>query len=217
MVSTFDDQYDWGPLGRAFWSRAALETGATPLQARFAVAKTRGLGHAAAARAAGCGRMAKSQGYEMSRNPKVVAMLAMAATSTKARPKQLDPAPRPEGEMTPTERSAILTAIARDQEPALKIRAVEALDRITDREEQRERREYSMDEAVEASFKSAGLFGPQFIVESFFNRHKSLPWNSDAFVEIAPKLAAAFPERWQHYRNLLPHHRLKFAEVGIDA
>jgi hypothetical protein len=141
-------------------------------------------------------------------------MLAMAATANTGRPKRLEDA-QPDGEMSGAEAKAILTSIARSEDPVLKIRAVEALGKIIDQESQRERDEYSMDEAVEASFKAAGVYGGQFLAESFFTRHRSLPWNSDAFTAIAPKLAAAFSDRWQHFRDLLPGHRLKFEEVGL--
>jgi hypothetical protein len=209
-----DDTYNWNPLGRTWWARAALETNATPLQARFACAKLRGLKHAAAAREAGAGRTAKQQGFEMSRNPKVVAMLAMAATAGRGRPRRLEDA-RPDGELNGTEAKAILTDIARGSDPVLKIRAVEALQKIIEQESQRDRRELSLDQAFEAADKAAPDFGPQFLTEAFFNEHKSLPWACEPFMRLVSRLAAAFPDRWQHYRDHLPGHRLKFEEVGL--
>src|SRR5262249_16849791 len=145
-----DDTYNWAPLGRSFWARAALETGPTPLQCRFAVAKTRGRNHSAAAREAGVARAAKSIGHALSVNPKVVAMLAMAATAGRVRPSKLEDA-RPNGELTGTEAKSILTDIARASDPVLKIRAVEALQKIIDQESQRDRRELSLDQAFEAA------------------------------------------------------------------
>jgi hypothetical protein len=209
-----DDDFNWAPMGRSWWARVATETGATPLQARFACAKLRGRGHASAAREAGAGGTAKSQGYEMSINPKVIAMLSLAATAGKGRPKKLEDA-RPKGEMSPAEAKSILTDIARSSDPVLKIRAVEALGKIIDQEEQRDRRELSLDQAFEAATKAAGEYGAQFLTEAFFNEHRSLPWNCEAFVEIASRLASAFPDRWRHYQAALPGHQLKFQEVGL--
>jgi hypothetical protein len=209
-----DDTYNWAPLGRSFWARAALECNGTPLQARFACAKTRGLNHSAAAREAGVARAAKSIGFELSKNPKVVAMLAMAATAGKVRPSKLEDA-RPDGEMTGAEAKSILTDIARSSDPVLKIRAVEALGKIIDQEEQRDRRELSLDQAFEAAHKAAGKFGAQFLVEAFFQTHRSLPWSCEPFTRLVSDLAAAFPDRWRHYQDHLPGHRLKFEEVGL--
>jgi hypothetical protein len=209
-----DDTYNWNPLGRSWWARAAMETNATPLQARFACAKLRGLKHAAAAREAGVGRTAKSAGYEMSINPKVVAMLAMAATANGARPKRLEDA-QPDGEMSAGEAKSILTGIARSSDPVLKIRAVEALGKIIDQEEQRDRRELSLEEAFDRAEKAAPVFGPQFLVEAFFQGHRSLPWSCEPFTRLVSNLAAAFPDRWSHYQAALPGHRMKFEEMGL--
>jgi hypothetical protein len=209
-----DDTYNWAPMGRSWWARAALETGATPLQARFACAKLRGSKHAAAAREAGVGGTAKSQGYEMSINPKVIAMLAMAATAGRGRPTKLEDV-RPTGELTGLEAKSILTDIARGSDAVLKIRAVEALQKIIDQESQRDRRELSLDQAFEAANKAAPDFGPQFLVEAFFQMHRSLPWSCEQFTRLVSRLAAAFPDRWRHYQDHLPGHRLKFEEMGL--
>jgi phage terminase small subunit len=210
-----DDTYNWNPLGRSWFARAAMETNATPLQARFAAAKLRGLGHTAAAREAGIGRTAKSNGYHLAKHPKVIAMLAMATTANGKRPNRLEES-RPEGEMAGTEARGILTDIARaPSDPALKIRAIETLDRIIARDEERDRQELSLEEAFERAHKAAGNFGAQFIVEAFFQQHRSLPWACEPFVKLATDLAAAFPDRWQHYQSALPSHRLKFEEAGL--
>jgi phage terminase small subunit len=213
-MESLDDKFNWNPLGRRFWTQAALETSATPLQARFAAAKLRGAGHTAAAREAGCGRVAKSQGFTLSKNPKVIAMLAMAATAGRGRPTKLEDA-RPDGEMSPSEARSILTDIARSQDAALRIRAVDSLTKILDQEAQRDRRELSLEEAFERAHKAAGNFGAQFLVEAFFQQHRSLPWACEPFAKLAIDLAAAFPDRWAHYQATLPGHRLKFEEAGL--
>jgi hypothetical protein len=211
----FDDDYNWAPLGRSWFARAAMETNATPLQARFTAAKLRGLSHAAAAREAGCGRTAKSQGHDMSKNPKIIAMMAMAQTANGARPRKLEDV-RPDGEMTGGEAKAILTDIGRgNQDPALKIRAIESLAKIIDQEETRDRRELSLEQAFEAATKAAGDYGAQFLTEAYFQEHKSLPWSCEPFIKLVSQLATAFPDRWQHYQSALPGHRLKFQEVGL--
>jgi hypothetical protein len=150
----------------------------------------------------------------MSINPKVVAMLAMAATAGRGRPKKLEDA-RPDGEMTGAEAKAVLTDIARGNDAALKIRAVEALQRIIEQESQRERREFSLEQAFESADKAAPGFGPQFLTEAFFNEHKSLPWSCESFTRLVSRLAATFPDRWRHYQDQLPGHRMKFQEVGL--
>jgi phage terminase small subunit len=209
-----DDTYNWNPLGRSWFARAAMETNATPLQARFAAAKLRGLGHTAAAREAGIGRTAKSNGYHLAKHPKVIAIIAMATTANGKRPNRLEEA-RPDGEMSAAEAKSILTDIARQNEPALKIRAVESLAKILDQETQRDRKELSLEEAFERAHKAAGNFGAQFLVEAFFQQHRSLPWACEPFVKLATDLAAAFPDRWAHYQAALPSHRLKFEEAGL--
>jgi hypothetical protein len=150
----------------------------------------------------------------MSKHPKVIAMMAMAQTANGARPKKLEDA-RPDGELTGAEAKSILTDIARAGDPVLKIRAVEALGKIIDQEEQRDRRDLSLEEAFERAHKAAGDFGAQFLVEAFFQEHKSLPWSCEPFTRLVSQLAATFPDRWQQYQTSLPGHRLKFQEVGL--
>jgi hypothetical protein len=141
-------------------------------------------------------------------------MLAMAATAGRVRPSKLEDV-RPDGEMSAGEAKSILTDIARSSDPVLKIRAVEALGKIIDQEEQRDRRELSLEQAFEAAHKAAPDYGPQFLTEAFFNEHKSLPWACEPFVKLVNTLAATFPDRWRHYQDQLPGHRLKFQEVGL--
>jgi hypothetical protein len=216
MNDSFNDTYNWGPLGRSFWSRASVECNATPLQTRFACAKLRNPNNnAAAAREAGVARAARSIGYAMARNAKVIAMLTMAQTAGSKRPNEPLQDARPDGEMTGAEAKSILTDIARADEPVLKIRAVEALQKIIDQEQQRDRKELSLEEAFERARKAAGEFGAQFLVEAFFNEHKSLPWACEPFVKLVPMLALTFPDRWRDYQRQLPGHKLKFQEVGL--
>ena len=144
----FNDIYNWEPLGRSFWSRAALECTATPLMARFAAAKLRNPdNNAACAREAGVPNAARSRGHSLARNAKVIAMLTMAQTADRQRPIAPLQDAKPDGEMTGAEAKAILTDIARNNDPVLRIRAVEALGKIIDAEEQRDRRELSLEQA----------------------------------------------------------------------
>ena len=62
-----------------------------------------------------------------------------------------------------------MTNIAHDNDPALKIRAIESLTKILDQEEQRDRKELSLDQAFDAATKAAGDYGAQFLVEAFIS------------------------------------------------
>lgn len=108
-----------------------------------------------------------------------------------------------------------MTNIAHDNDPALKIRAIESLTKILDQEEQRDRKELSLDQAFDAATKAAGDYGAQFLVEAFYQQHRSLPWSCESFTRLVTRLAATFPDRWQQYQTSLPGHRLKFQEVGL--
>lgn len=92
----------------------------------------------------------------MSKHPKVIAMMAMAQTANGARPKKLEDA-RPDGELTGAEAKSILTDIARAGDPVLKIRAVEALGKIIDQEEQRDRRTYHSKRPLSARTRPPGI------------------------------------------------------------
>jgi hypothetical protein len=119
------DDFDWGQLPREWWLETAATCGATEKHAKFAAAKHRGATNADAARASGFGagndKSARSEGYRLARSNRIMNLLALAATEAGG---------GYDGTLTRTESRQILTGLARGSDPALKIKAIESLNKL---------------------------------------------------------------------------------------
>jgi hypothetical protein len=87
VMSEQEAEFDWSPLGEAWWMEAAATCGATPLQARFGCCRHRGMTQAGAARLAGYGGGqdgVRKAGSQAAKSVAVCNMLALAQAETNA-------------------------------------------------------------------------------------------------------------------------------------
>src|SRR5262249_3734520 len=142
MDTVIETDFDWSPLGEAFWKEAAGTVGATPLQAKFACCRQRGMTATGAARASGYSGdkvSIRQAGSRAAKSTAVTNMLALARAQT---------GEGPDGVVGGAEAKRILSRLARGSDPNVRIKALESLARM-DREEQAAAadRVQSMDEA----------------------------------------------------------------------
>jgi hypothetical protein len=125
------DDFDWGELGEQWWRDTGAQCGATNLQIRFACARYAGASATGAARLAGYTdseqdkSAIRQSGYKALRTTAVANMLALAAAEDKAPPDRI---------LDKTERAKKLSELAHSPDPTLSIRAIEALNKMADRE-----------------------------------------------------------------------------------
>jgi hypothetical protein len=126
------DHFDWGELGEKWWRETGAQCKASELQIRFACAKHAGATATGAARLAGYTdseedkSAIRQSGYKAIRTTAVQNMLALADAEGKpTTAKVMDKAARVEH----------LSAIAnKSPDPTLKIRAIEALNKMDERD-----------------------------------------------------------------------------------
>jgi hypothetical protein len=156
------DDFDWGELPRDWWIETAAQCGATEKHAMFAAAKHRGASNTAAARGAGFGAggaaSMRSEGYRLARSNKIMSLLALAAAKAGG---------GYDGTLTLTESRQILTGLARGSEPALRIKAIESLNKIE--RDERAGREGPAEDHGETIRWFRGLF--QFIHDEMRTRN----------------------------------------------
>ena len=129
MTDEKTDDFPWGDLGEQWWRTTGAECRASEQQIRFACSRHQGATATGAARLAGyeaAGDGIRQAGHRASRSTAVLSMLALAEVEDKpAAPKTLDKAAR----------VAHLSDIAnKSPDPTLKIRAIEALNKMDDRD-----------------------------------------------------------------------------------
>jgi hypothetical protein len=129
------EDFDWGPLGEAFWDEASKTCGATPMQARFACCRHRGMTAKLSAKLAGYGdgseMSLRTSGSRTARTNIVVNMLQLA---------KVEAAGGDDGTVSLQEARRILSRLARGSDPLVRIRALESLSKI-DRDERANRPE----------------------------------------------------------------------------
>lgn len=125
-------EFDWSPLGSAFWLDAQKTTGASDMQVRFAVCRHRGMTAVGSAKAAGYSGDADSIRQAGSRAAKSTAVMALVQLA------QIEQAGGDDGTLSGPEARRILSKLARGSDPSVRIKAIETLNRI-DREERANR------------------------------------------------------------------------------
>lgn len=129
MTDQQADEFSWGALGEEWWRTTGAECRASEQQIRFACARHAGATATGAAKLAGyeaAGGGIRQAGHRAARSTAVLNMLALAEAEDKpTSPKLLDkPA-----------RIAHLSEIAnKSPDPTLKIRAIEALNKMDERD-----------------------------------------------------------------------------------
>src|SRR5262245_18283035 len=124
MENVIDTGFDWSPLGEGFWVEAAATAGATPLQAKFACCRHRGMTATGSARASGYSGDKVSIRQAGSRAAKSTAVMNLLALAN---------AESGEGEhavVTGAEAKRILCRLARGPDPNVRIKALESLSRM---------------------------------------------------------------------------------------
>src|SRR5262249_54617096 len=137
MENVTETDFDWSPLGEAFWTEAAGTVGATPLQAKFACCRHRGMTATGSARASGYSGdkvSIRQAGHRAAKSTAVMNMLSLARAQT---------GEGPDGVVTGAEAKRILSRLARGSDPNVRIKALESLARM-DRDE----REASADQGL---------------------------------------------------------------------
>src|SRR5262245_21132681 len=85
MENVTETDFDWSPLGEGFWTEAAGTVGATPLRARFACCRHRGMTAAGSARASGYSGdkvSIRQAGHRAAKSTAVMNMLSLARAQT---------------------------------------------------------------------------------------------------------------------------------------
>jgi hypothetical protein len=193
-----DEAFDWGELSREWWLETAATCGASERHAMFAAAKHRGAANAAAARAAGFGAgndaSARSEGYRLARSNRIMSLLALAVAKAGG---------GCGGLLTPEESRRILTGLARGSDPALKIKAIESLNKLDkDERAERSRDDGATDVAgiVRQILADMGSEGALSAAELWYFASGGNLLTCPGFELIAPVICRRFPDCWQRYR-----------------
>jgi len=140
--SVIETTFDWSPLGEGFWKEAAATVGATPLQAKFACCRQRGMTATGSARASGYSGdkvSIRQAGSRAAKSTAVMNMLSLARAQT---------GEGPDGVVTGPEAKRILSRLARGSDRNVRIKALESLARMDrDEREASAGKELSLDEA----------------------------------------------------------------------
>jgi hypothetical protein len=174
-------EFDWSPLGSAFWDEAKKTTGASDLQVRFACCRHRGMTAVGSAKAAGYAGDADSIRQAGSRAAKSTAVMAMVQLA------QIEQAGGDDGTLGGPEARRILSKLARGSDPSVRIKAIETLNRI-DREERANR---SPEPEVDPGVVVDWVFG-LFKFEYDLLQQSTLGWD-DCFRAIVREMDATTP------------------------
>jgi hypothetical protein len=191
------EDFDWSPLGEAFWSEAQKTCGATDMQVRFSVCRHRGMTAVGAARASGYSGDADSirqAGHRAAKSTAVMNMLALA---------QAEAAGGDDGTVTPAEARRILSRLARGSDPSVRIKALENLGKMDREQREREGPPKRVEPGDDIRFLlGIGTSGLHMVACMFcdvitkdgprINLTGALP----LFDRIAPNIAQEWPELW---------------------
>jgi hypothetical protein len=136
---TEQTDFDWSPLGSAFWVEAQKTTGASDQQTRFACCRYRDMSATGSARSSGYvgeGVTLRQAGSRAAKSTAVMQLLALASAEGGGS----------DGTVDAAEAKQILSRLARGSDPSVRIRALEALSK--------------MDEAAKASAAEEGPIDP---------------------------------------------------------
>jgi hypothetical protein len=196
-----DKNFDFGQLPREWWLKTAAQVGASERHAVFAAAKHRGCTNTEAARKAGFGGTEgaiRSEGYRLFRSNKIAQLLALASAEAGG---------GFDGTLTLQESRQILSSLARGSDPNLRIKAIEAVQKL----ERDERAGRSKDEdmtAEEIVREVLGMPCGLAVVAALYlstidqpriNLKTALP----LFSELAPTIAREYSETWQRILDRL--------------
>jgi hypothetical protein len=193
------EEFDWSPLNEAFWVEAGKTTGATPLQVRFACCRHRGMTAAGAARAAGYSGDDDSIRQAGSRAAKSTAVLNLLALAT------AESGGGDDGVVGTGEARRILSRLARGSDPNVRIKALDSLQKIEDRQRAERLQDDGPSDPVETTrqlFACTGIFGAVMVSEMWHNSTGDVTL-APHFELFGPFVARRCPELWSKYREPL--------------
>jgi hypothetical protein len=201
MESPNTDEFDWGTRGESFWrdiQKAAATRSALAL--KFVASKEQGKSNTEAARRAGAGGAPNAAGYRLSRSNEVARLFAVLQAETGTDVGHVDGA----------ESKRILSQLARGSDPSVRIRAVEALQKIQERELERDVGDPPPEEILRRLIESAGTWGALAAAGTYISQHGTLQGFPLAR-EVLPIVKTNYPEAWQQMLESFPpkhrHHR----------
>jgi hypothetical protein len=191
--------FDWGELGRDWWLETAQSVGATERHAIFAAVKHRGGTNTDAARSAGFGggseASVRSEGYRLARSNKIMRLLALAAAEAGG---------GYDGNVTLAETKQILSTLARGSDPAVRIKALEALNKLDEQERRRNEPTESLDYErgvylLAKELPQSGL-GAALALSNYFQTAGHII-GFRYLKEVAPIVSRTFTDDWQRWRS----------------
>jgi hypothetical protein len=211
-MDDMNTQFDWSPLGRDWWIDTARQTGGSERQAMFACCKFRNCSNTESARQAGYSANTeaglRTAGYRVARENAILRLLALASAEQGG---------GPDGTVDAAEVRRIISQLARGSDPAIRIRACEAIAKLdqADRAERVARRELSADDVALEIMRCAPAYAPVILGDSFFSTMRTI-WGLPYLKELAPLLKRDFPKAWETYRASVkqPEHVLEFDALG---
>jgi hypothetical protein len=195
------DDFDWNgsSLTKEWWLTTGATIGASEKAIKFSVCKFMGKSNTESARLAGYGGHSeanvRTEGYRCARSNKVVQLLSLASAEAGG---GID------GCVQPQEARQILSHLARGSDPSVRIKALEALAKMQEREDDAKRSEPepTLEETlvtVIAALPMSGL-GACMAMGTWFDKARSVA--VFPYLELcAPIVAQNFPSEWQRFRN----------------
>jgi hypothetical protein len=196
------EEFDWSPLGEAFWMEAAATTGASLLQARFACCRHNGMTATGAARLAGYaqeGDGIRQSGSRAAKSTAVLNLLALAVAESGG---------GDDGLVDSAEAKRILSRLARGSDPNVRIKALESLNKL-DRDERAANADIKTSweddtrALLAANRNGVGLCAMMFLGAIQDHRPRLALSGIPLFAELAPTISKEFPELWGKMRALL--------------
>ena len=193
----------WQPRGQPFWDdigkKAALRKGSLAL--RFVAAKEMGCSNAEAARRAGAGGSANTSGYRLSKSNEVLRLYATLQAETGS---EL-------GNVDAKRARSILSRLAEGSDPSIRIRAIEALQKMDEREAFQRRDELGDgSETLRQMIRCAGAVGALAACATYFREFRTL-YGMPLAREVLPLVRARYPEAWREIIESIPpsfeHHK----------
>jgi hypothetical protein len=195
--------FDYGSIPYETWKEFAATVGADERHLKFAAAKFRGCTNTQAAREAGFGpgggTSTRSEGYRVARSNKINQLLALAAAEAGG---------GYDGTLSKQEGRSILTAMARGSDPQVRIKAIELLHKMEEKEAalNATKPEESLEENLAALITLVPEQGAgAFLALSGFIHAGGFIGSFPFLAEIAPLLSRHYPGDWQRWRAREKH------------
>ena len=182
MNEQTSEEFDWSPLGEAFWLEAQKTVGASDLQTKFAACRYRGMTAVGSAKAAGYTGDAAALRQAGSRAAQGTAVQHLMALG-KAEARGDD-----NGHVGLEEARRILSRLARGSDPNVRIKALDSLSKL-DRDERANRPQEPAEDPGELIMWFKGLFEFAFVSSKASNIEFADLWRA-VVVRIGDRVSA---------------------------